>query len=82
MDASKKVSNRDAYNSLSKAFRRLEDMKVEFKKIQWVEGKRTQEYAKVVVLATFVSGVVLYSADVFVHKSLWLINAMLRMLFG
>lgn len=82
MDAKKKASNRDAYNSLRKAFRRLEDMKIEFKKIQWVEGKRTQEYAKVVVLATFISGVVLYLADVFAHKSLWSINAILRMLFG
>lgn len=82
MDVSKKVSNRDAYASLSKAFRRLEDMKVEFKKIQWVEGKKTQEYAKVVVLATFISGVVLYLADVFVHKSLALINTILHMLFG
>lgn len=82
MDTSKKVSHRDAYHSLRKAFKRLDDMKVEFKKIQWVEGKRTGEYAKVVVLATFVSGMVLYLADLFVHKSVGSVNAILRMLFG
>ena len=82
MDSSKNSSNAGAYTSLKKAFRRFVDLKVEFKRIQWTEEKKPQEYAKVVVLATFVSGVVLYCADVVVHKALWLVNATLRFLFG
>ena len=82
MENPKNSSHVNAYASLKKAFRRFEDLKVEFKKIQWTEEKKPQEYAKVVVLATFFCGMLLYCADVVVHKSLWLINALLRFLFG
>lgn len=82
MENPKISSKLNAYTSFKKAFRRFEDIKVEFKKIQWTEEKKPQEYAKVVVLATFFSGMVLYCADVVVHKTLWLINALMRGLFG
>lgn len=82
MEKTKNSSHAGAYTSLKKAFRRFEDIKVEFKKIQWTEEKKPQEYAKVVVLATLLSGMVLYCADVVVHKMLWLINSFLRLLFG
>lgn len=82
MEHQKSQSRQSAYNTLRKAFRSLEDMKIEFKKIQWTEDKKIQEYAKIVVLATFASGMVLYFADVIVHKFLWALNACLRMLFG
>jgi preprotein translocase SecE subunit len=82
MENFKSGSQQNAYTSLKKAFKRFEDVKVEFKKIQWTEEKKPQAYVKVVVLATFFSGMVLYCADVVVHKFLWMINAFLRFLFG
>ena len=82
MEQLKNPSQRNAYNSLRKAFRRFEDVKLEFTKIQWSEERGVQEYAKVVVLATFMSGMVLYFADVFVHKFVGGVNALLRLIFG
>jgi preprotein translocase subunit SecE len=68
--------------SLKGAFRRLEDLKSEFFRIQWTENGQVIGYAKVVVLATFVCGMVLYVADLVVQRLLFSIGAILRMIFG
>lgn len=68
--------------SLKGAFRRLEDLKAEFVRIQWTENGKVMDYAKVVVLATFVCGMILYIADLVVQRSLLGISAILRLIFG
>jgi preprotein translocase subunit SecE len=67
---------------LKKAYRRFEDIKQEFFRIQWTEEKEVITYAKVVVLATFVFGMLLYVTDVFVQRALQGVNVILRALFG
>jgi len=68
--------------SLKKAFRRFEDVKSEFSRIQWIEEGTALGYAKVVILATFVCGMLLYIADLFVQGLLTGIDGFLRMIFG
>lgn len=68
--------------SLKKAFRRFEDVKTEFKRIQWTEDKEVLYYTKIVLLATFISGMVLYIADLIVQQGLSAINFLLRLVLG
>jgi len=68
--------------SLKKAFRRFEDIKVEFSRIQWIEEGTALGYAKVVILATFVCGMLLYVADLFVQGVLAGLDGFLRIMFG
>jgi len=68
--------------SLKKAFRRFEDIKSEFSRIQWIEEGSALGYAKVVILATFMCGMLLYVADLFVQGLLTGVDGFLRMIFG
>jgi len=68
--------------SLKKAFRRFEDVKAEFFRIQWIEEGSVVNYAKIVILATFVCGMLLYIADLFVRGVLAGFDGFLRMIFG
>ena len=78
MDSKKSVS----FLSIKRAFRRFEDVKSEFLKVQWIEDGNVFDYAKVVILATFVCGMLLYIADLFVRGVLTGIDGILRMIFG
>ena len=68
--------------SVKRAFRRFEDFKAEFVRIQWTEETSVSYMTKVVVLATFVCGMVLYVADLIVQRALIGVNGILRLLFG
>ena len=68
--------------SLKKAFRRFEDLKAEFFRIQWTEDGGVGNMTKIVVLATFVCGMVLYVADLFVQRLLFGIDGLFRLIFG
>ena len=68
--------------SIKRAFRRFEDLKAEFFRVQWTEEGEVSSMAKVVVLATFVCGMVLYIADLIVQRSLVGMDCILRMVFG
>lgn len=68
--------------SMKKAFRRFEDLKGEFFRIQWTEDGEVMSIAKVVVLATFICGMVLYLADLVVQRSLTGVDCILRLIFG
>jgi preprotein translocase subunit SecE len=68
--------------SLKKAFRRFEDLKTEFFRIQWTEEGEVTTIAKVVVLATFICGMVLYLADLVVQRALTGVDSVLRLIFG
>ena len=67
---------------MRKAFRRFEDLKAEFLRIQWTEEGEVSHMAKAVVLATFVCGMVLYIADLIVQRSLVGVDSILRLIFG
>ncbi len=68
--------------SMKKAFRRFEDIKAEFFRIQWTEDKEVLYYTKIVLIAAFASGMLLYVADLFVQKSLFAMNYLLRLILG
>lgn len=67
---------------MKKAFRRFEEFKAEFFRIQWTEEENVTDIAKVVVLATFICGMVLYLADLIVQRSLIGVDSVLRLIFG
>ena len=68
--------------SMKRAFRRFEDLKVEFLRIQWTDEGSVSDMTKVVVLATFVCGMVLYIADLIVQRTLIGVDGVLRLIFG
>ena len=68
--------------SAKRAFRRFEDLKAEFLRIQWTEESSVSYMTKVVVLATFVCGMVLYAADLIVQRALIGFDGILRLIFG
>lgn len=68
--------------SMKKAFRRFEDLKAEFFRIQWTEDGEVLSITKVVILATFICGMVLYFADLIVQRSLFGVDSILRWIFG
>ena len=68
--------------SLKKMVRRFEDLKVEFFRVQWTEEGEVTNIAKVVVLATFICGMVLYLADLVVQRALTGFDSVLRLIFG
>ncbi len=76
------VAQRPSPLSVKKAFRRFEDIKSEFSRIQWTEDGKVLAYAKVVVLATFICGMLLYITDLIVQRSLIGFEGILRLVFG
>lgn len=68
--------------AVKKAGQFLENMKAEFKKIQWTEDQSVQVYAKIVVVATFLLGMCIYLADIVIQKMLFVVDAVFRLLFG
>jgi preprotein translocase subunit SecE len=68
--------------SMKRAFNRFEELKAEFFRIQWTEEGNVSDMTKVVVLATFVCGMVLYIADLIVQRALIGFDGVLRLIFG
>jgi preprotein translocase subunit SecE len=67
---------------MKRAFNRFEELKAEFFRIQWTEESSVSDMTKVVVLATFVCGMVLYIADLIVQRALIGFDGVLRLIFG
>ncbi len=82
MDTQKMSSTKVSSFSVRKAFRRFEDLKAEFFRVQWTEENNVLSMAKVVVVATFVCGMVLYLADLIVQRALTGMDSILRLIFG
>ncbi len=68
--------------SFKKAFRRFEDVKTEFFRIQWTEDKKVWYYTRIVLISVCLSGVLLYLADLIVQKGLSVVSFLLRMVLG
>lgn len=80
---SKSKSQPSSHNrSLKKAVDFFEGVKHEFWKIQWTEKNEVRVYAKVVVLTTFVFGMVLYVIDLLVQRMLYGLEDIFRWVFG
>jgi|AMWB02.1.fsa_nt_gi preprotein translocase subunit SecE len=83
MEAQKNApAARSSTFSMKRAFNRFEELKSEFFRIQWTEESSVSDMTKVVVLATFVCGMVLYIADLIVQRALIGFDGVLRLIFG
>lgn len=67
---------------LRKAYGYFEDVKTEFSKISWTDGQEVMTYAKAVVGSTFVFGLLLYVADLFIHRVLFGLDTIFKWLVG
>jgi preprotein translocase subunit SecE len=68
-----------------KAFRLyeyFEEIKEEFFKISWTDGEEVMTYAKAVVGSTFVFGMLIYVADLVIHRALFGLDSIFKLLIG
>lgn len=82
MDSGKREERSQRGPSLKSVYQFFENVKSEFRKIQWTEGEEVKVYAKVTVFATFVLGLGIYLLDLIIQKGLFVIDAFFRLLFG
>ena len=82
IDANQKIGRAMNLPSLRGFFNYVENLKAEFFKIQWTEGKEIWQYAKVVVLSTFALGFGIYVIDVTIQKLLSLLETGFVWIFG
>ena len=68
--------------SMRKAHEFLENVKQELFKIHWTDGEEVKVYAKIVVAATFVFGMLIYLSDLFIQKFLHSFDTLFRWIFG
>lgn len=67
---------------VKKAYEYFEEIKGEFTKISWTDGEEVFTYAKVVVGSTFVFGMLIYLADLVIHRMLGGFDALFRLIVG
>jgi preprotein translocase SecE subunit len=82
MDSQQKREFAPRGSAVKGAYQFFENVKNEFRKIQWTEGEEVKVYAKVVVFATFVLGLGIYLLDLIIQKALFIVDAFFRLLFG
>lgn len=58
------------------------EVKQEFKKVTWTSRDELKAYTKIVVLATFISGMLLYLLDLFVKGTLDGLGGLVRLITG
>ena len=67
---------------LRKAYEFFEEVKAEFSKITWTEGDEVVTYAKAVVGSTFAFGLLIYVADLFIHRVLFGLDTIFKWVVG
>jgi len=67
---------------IKKSYEYFEEIKAEFGRISWTEGEEVLHYAKIVVGCTFVSAMVIYVADLIIHRMLGGFDALFKLIFG
>lgn len=67
---------------IKKSYEYFEEIKAEFGRISWTEGEEVLHYAKIVVACTFVSAMVIYLADLVIHRLLGGLDAIFKLIFG
>jgi len=68
--------------SMRKAHEFLENVKQELSKIHWTDGQDVKVYAKVVVTATFLFGMLIYFSDLIIQKFLHSFDTLFRWIVG
>ena len=58
------------------------DVKAELRKISWTNREELRVYTKIVVLTTFVFGMMVFFADLFIKNALEAISYVLRIIGG
>ena len=71
-----------AWRPFRKAYAFFEEVKVEFWKIQWTEKEELRTSAQVVVVATFVLGMIIYLADLVIQRLLGGLEGIFQWLVG
>lgn len=66
----------------SKFFDFVEDIKSEFKTINWTSREELKTYTQITVGATFIFGMMIYVADVVIQVVLGLLTHLVRAIFG
>jgi preprotein translocase subunit SecE len=67
---------------IKKTYEYFEEIKAEFTKISWTEGPEVFTYAKVVVGSTFVFGMLIYLTDLVVHRMLFGLDSLFKLIVG
>lgn len=68
--------------TFKKFWRSFEEFKAEFSRIQWSEEGEIVKTTRIVVISTFVSGLVLYGADLAMRNVLHGLEALFRVVVG
>lgn len=68
--------------SMRKAHAFLENVKQELSKIYWTDGQDVKIYAKVVVTATFLFGMLIYFSDLIIQRCLQAFDILFRWIVG
>ena len=80
MESSKSVAVKNP--QMKDFWRAFEDFKSEFTRIQWTEEGEVAKTVKIVVISTFVAGLALYGADLFVRGFLHGFEVLFRAIAG
>lgn len=67
---------------LRRAYEYFEEVKAEFLKISWTDGQEVLACAKAVIGSTFVFGLLLYVADLFIQRTLFGLDTIFKWLVG
>lgn len=78
---SKQNGDKDLQQSVN-AFEFVGDVKSELKKITWTSKEEIKVYTKVVVISTFVFGLMIYMIDLFVQGGLSSLSSLVKWVFG
>ena len=73
---------KDSAVSIKKAQNFVTDVKSEIYKIHWTNREELITYTKIVIGATFVAGMAIYTLDLSIQGALNTLNFMLQFLFG
>jgi preprotein translocase SecE subunit len=65
-----------------RAYEYFEEIKAEFVKINWTDGEEVLSYAKVVVASTFVFGMFIYLTDLVIHRALFGLESLFKLIAG
>jgi preprotein translocase SecE subunit len=67
---------------VKRTYEYFEEVKAEFFKINWTDGAEVFSYAKIVVGSTFAFGILIYVADLVVHRALAGFDGLFKLLIG
>ena len=67
---------------IRQGFEYIEEIKGEFRRVNWTNAEELQTYTKIVVGGAFAFGMMVYVADLFIKLSLEAINFILRAITG